>query len=315
MTQKDIQLSIITPAFNEAGNLPLLHSRIQSVMESIAINWEWLIIDDHSQDTTIQVVSEMAKQDAHIKGIRLSKNAGSHTAIKCGLDFCQGDCAVVMAADCQDPPETIPDLMNRWQKGAKIVWAIRSKRHGEKTTNLGFSRLYYFIMRKIIGIREMPATGADFFLIDRQVVDALKKFNETHVSLLALITWLGFQQEFIMYDKDSRHQGKSGWTLKKKLKLVADSIAAFSYFPIRFMSYFGFLIAFVGFIYAGVVFINGLLGEPIIGWASLMVVILVIGGMQMLMLGILGEYLWRALDEARRRPKYIIDSIVGEIIH
>ncbi|HAE43124.1 MAG TPA: glycosyltransferase [Clostridiales bacterium] len=314
MTTPDIMLTIITPAYNEAGNILLLYQRIKNVLQDEMIDWEWILIDDNSQDNTFQVISQIAQQDIHVKGIRLARNSGSHEAIKCGLDFCQGNCAVVMAADLQDPPETIPNLISKWQQGAKVVWAVREQRQGESASTIGFSRLYYFLMRKIVGIREMPATGADFFLIDMQVIATLKQFNEAHVSLLALITWLGFQQDFITYNKEAREYGKSGWTLKKKLKLVVDSVTAFSYFPIRFMSYLGFFVALVGFIYAGVVFISGLLGKPIQGWASLMVVVLVLGGVQMLMLGILGEYLWRALDVTRRRPTYIIESIVKKII-
>jgi len=308
MTIPDIQLSIITPAYNEAANLPLLYRRIEKVLKDTAIGWEWIIVDDHSRDDTFEVVSEISGRDSHVKGIRLARNAGSHTAIKCGMDFCRGRCAVVMAADLQDPPETIPDLIGKWREGAKIVWAVREQRQGEKASTVGLSRLYYFLMKKIVGISEMPATGADFFLIDAQVIDALKQFNETHVSIFALITWLGFQQDFILYSKEARAHGESGWTLKKKLKLLADSVTAFSYFPIRFMSYLGFGVAICGFTYAIVTFVRALMGLPIQGWASLMCVVLVIGGIQMIMLGILGEYLWRTLDETKKRPKYLIEK-------
>lgn len=235
-------------------------------------------------------------------------------AVKCGLDFCNGHCAVIMAADLQDPPEMIPDLIRKWQQGAKVVWAVREQRQGEKTSTLGFSRLYYFLMRKIAGIRDIPATGADFFLIDKQVIAALKQFNEAHVSLFALITWLGFQQDFITYNKEARSHGESGWTLKKKLKMFVDSVTAFSYFPIRFMSYLGFFVAICGFIYAIFTFVRAFMGLPIQGWASLMVAVLVIGGMQMTMLGILGEYLWRTLDETKKRPQYMVEDNVPPLV-
>lgn len=310
----EMKLSIITPAYNESGNLPFLYERIKKVLENEIIEWEWLIIDDHSRDNTFQVASDIARHDSHVKGIRLARNTGSHAAIKCGLDFCKGACAVVMAADLQDPPESIPELITKWQKGTKIVWAVRAQRQGEKASTIGFSRLYYILMRKIVGIRDIPATGADFFLIDRQVINALKHFNEAHVSLFALITWLGFQQDSIIYDKESRYQGRSGWTLRKKLKLVVDSVTAFSYFPIRFMSYLGFFIAIVGFAYAIFTFVRALMGLPIQGWASLMIVVLVIGGMQMIMLGILGEYLWRTLDETKKRPQYMIEDSVPPLV-
>jgi len=301
-------LTVITPAYNEAENLPLLYERIRDVFKAEAIEWEWIVVDDHSRDESFRVVRRIADKDFRVKGVRLARNVGSHTAIKCGLDLCRGNCAIVMAADLQDPPETIPGLLEKWRQGAKVVWAVRARRQGEDAGTIGFSRLYYFLMRRMVGIKEIPATGADFFLIDRQVIDALKQFNETHVSLFALITWLGFRQDGITYDKEVRQRGQSGWTLRKKLKLVVDSITSFSYIPIRFMSYFGFFTAFIGFMYAGIVFYNGLRGVPIQGWASLMIVVLFLGGMQMVMLGILGEYLWRTLDEARKRPRYLIED-------
>jgi len=163
-------------------------------------------------------------------------------------------------------------------------------------------------MRRTVALRDLPAAGADFFLMDRCVIDAFNQFHESHVSILALITWMGFRQATISYNKQARLHGRSGWSLEKKLKLVVDSITSFTYFPIRLMSYVGFAIALFGFLYAGFVVSTALRGHPPQGWASLMVVVLVLGGIQMVMLGVLGEYLWRALDEARRRPRYIIEA-------
>jgi dolichol-phosphate mannosyltransferase len=181
-------------------------------------------------------------------------------------------------------------------------------REGEKAATIGFARLYYLLMRRVVGIKEIPSMGADFFLIDRCVIDALRQFNESNASILALITWMGFRQTTINYDKQARKYGQSGWSLEKKLKLALDSITSFTYVPIRLMSYLGLVVAMLGFLYALVVIINALAGHPAQGWASLMVVLLVIGGIQMLMMGVLGEYLWRALDEARQRPRYLIEA-------
>ncbi len=161
-------------------------------------------------------------------------------------------------------------------------------------------------------MKEMPPTGADFFLLDRAVVDAFCRFSESNASILALITWMGFRQATITYDKAARLHGRSGWSIKKKLKLVVDSVTSFSYVPIRFMSYLGFTVAFAGFVYAGLVILNFLRGAPVQGWSSLMVVVLLVGGLQMVMMGVLGEYLWRALDESRRRPRYIIEATTAE---
>jgi len=297
----------VTPAYNESKNLPLLYERLASVLNSLEIDWEWIVVDDHSADATFVTVAELAQRDPRVRAVRFARNFGSHTAITCGLHMAHGDCAAIMAADLQDPPETLPELLGAWQGGSQVVWAVRGKREGETLSTRGFARLYYWLMRRLIGIREMPATGADFFLVDRRVLDAFRQFGEANVSILALITWMGFRQSAITYEKQARVHGQSGWTLRKKLKLVVDSVTSFSYQPIRLMSYAGFAVALAGFIYAIIVVINSVHGNPVQGWSSLMVVILVVGGMQMVMMGVLGEYIWRSLDESRRRPRYLIE--------
>lgn len=263
-------------------------------------------MDDHSRDDTFGVVAGIAQQDERVRAIRLARNSGSHTAITCGLRQARGDCAVVLAADLQDPPETLPALLAQWQAGAQVVWAVRARREGESASAVGFARLYYLIMRRLVGMQEMPASGADFFLLDRRVLDAFRQFRESNVSILALLTWMGFRQASITYEKQARLHGRSGWSLGKKFKRVVDSVTSFSYLPIRLMSLAGFVVAIIGFLYAAVVVVNALAGRPAQGWASLMVVVLV-GGVQMLMMGVLGEYLWRALDETRGRPRYLIE--------
>lgn len=301
-------LSVVTPAYNEAVNLPMLYQRLIQVFSTLNLAWEWIVVDDHSSDHTFTVLATLASADPRIRAVRFARNSGSHLAITYGLDQARGDCAVVLAADLQDPPETIPQLLAHWQEGAQIVWAVRARREGEKASTVGFARLYYLLMRRVVGIREMPATGADFFLLDRQVIKALSQFNETNVSILALLTWMGFRQATITYDKQARLHGQSGWNLGKKIKLVVDSVTSFSYLPIRVMSLLGVVVAAIGFLYAIVVVTAALIGQPPQGWASLMVIVLMVGGMQMLMMGVLGEYLWRALDEARGRPKYVIEA-------
>ena len=304
-------LSVVTPAYNEAANLPLLYGRLAQVIGALGMAWEWIVVDDHSADDTFGVIGRIAEADSHVRAIRLARNFGSHAAITCGLHQARGDCAVVMAADLQDPPETIPALLAQWRGGAQVVWAVRAQREGETARTVAFARLYYLLMRRVIGMRELPATGADFFLLDRWVMDAFRQFSESHVSILALIAWMGFRQTSIVYDKQARVHGQSGWNLGKKLKLVVDSVAAFSYLPIRLVAVVGFIVAIIGFLYAGLVMVNALAGRPPQGWASLMVVVLVVGGIQMLMMGVLGEYLWRALDEARRRPRYMIEAVTA----
>ena len=306
----DLFLTVVTPAFNEARNLPELYQELCRVLGALPIRWEWVVVDDHSDDGTLATVAEICRQDARVRGVRLARNFGAHTAITCGLFQARGDCAVILAADMQDPPAVIPELLAKRQEGAQVVWATRERREGEKASTIGFSRTYYAIMRHIVGMKDIPSMGADFFLLDRRVMDAFRDFNESNVSILALITWMGFRQAAVSYTKEARLHGRSGWTLEKKLKLALDSITSFTYLPIRLMSYFGFLTAVVGFVYAIFVIANAMTGNPPQGWSSLMVVVLLVGGLQMLMLGILGEYLWRALDESRRRPRFLIEETV-----
>jgi polyisoprenyl-phosphate glycosyltransferase len=302
-------LSIVTPAFNEAANLPELYDRLARTMGSADEDWEWIVVDDHSRDATFAVIEEIAARDPRVRGIRLAHNAGSHVAITCGLHHAAGTAAAMMAADLQDPPETLTVMLERWRRGAQIVWAVRRQRPGERA-HAGFAALYYWVMRRVIGMTDMPARGADFFLVDRIVVNALKEYPERNRSVLALITSLGFRQEYVEYDKQPRLAGSSGWTLGRNVTLVVDSITSFSALPLRLCTFLGIAFATIGAT-LGVVGVGFL---PSLGAGLLLVFAAMIGlsGIQLIGLGIMGEYLWRALDEARRRPPYLIEAVVGE---
>lgn len=306
-----LSLTIVTPAYEEAANLPIFYERLRAVLDGMHARWEWIVVDDHSGDGTPSVLAEIAVTDARVRAFRLSRNFGSHTAITCGLNHAREACAIVMAADLQDPPEEIPALVAEWQRGADIVWAVRGEREGETLSRLVYSHMYYGLMRRMKALRNMPATGADFFLMDRQVIEAFNGFRESHFSVMGLVTWIGFRQARVTYTKQRRLHGRSSWNLATKLKLVADSVTGFTYFPIRLMSYLGFATAAVGLLYAGYVIAVTTSGRPPEGWAVLIVLALILGGAQMMMLGILGEYVWRGLEEARQRPRYIVEALIG----
>jgi dolichol-phosphate mannosyltransferase len=230
----------------------------------------------------------------------------------CGLDHALGSAAVLIAADMQDPPEIILDLLQRWREGDQVVWALRAERKGVGVVGGVCSRAFHNVTARILAREDLAGHGADLFLVDRVAIDALTQCREGNLSLFSLLAWLGFRQSAVPYVKQERQHGRSGWTLRKKIKLFVDSIAAFSYFPIRVMSLVGLAIAFLGFAYALFVAAHTVLwGTPVEGWSSLMVAVLVIGGVQMTMLGVLGEYLWRTLDEARRRPRYNVERVAG----
>jgi glycosyltransferase involved in cell wall biosynthesis len=301
-------ISILTPAFNEAANLPRLYERLVETMRRVGGDWEWVVVDDHSRDETFAVIEALALRDARVRGFRLARNSGSHVAITCGLHQVEGNAAVMMAADLQDPPETLDAMVARWRQGAQVVWATRRVQPGE-TSHKGFAALYYWIMRQLVGMKEMPARGADFFLVDRVVLDAFRRFPERNVSVLALITWLGFRQEYVEYDKQPRTAGQSGWTLSRKIKLVVDSITSFSDFPIRVCTCIGLALVAIAIL----LLVGSVALLPALGGGVLFLLFLIVGlaGLQMVALGVVGEYVWRALEESRRRPAYLIEAVAG----
>jgi polyisoprenyl-phosphate glycosyltransferase len=298
-------ISIITPAFNESPNLGPLHQRIVTAMETQRVDWEWVIVDDHSRDDTFAIVERLAAVDARVRGIRLGRNSGSHVAISCALHYVRGDAAVLLAADLQDPPELVPRMAERWRAGAQVVWAVRRERPGE-TYHRRFAALYYWIMRRLVGMDDMPVTGADVFLVDRVVIDALCRAKERNTSVFALVSWFGFRQDHVEYDKRPRALGRSGWTLAKKAKLVVDSITAFSDFPIRWIFYAGGMM----FVAAAAAGVTGLALLPALGAAALLLVSVMLGltAVQLCALAVVGLYVWRAMDAARGRPAYVVES-------
>jgi len=302
-------ISLIFPAFNEEDNLELLYDKVNAVISKITNSkFEIIFVDDCSTDKTPEILQQLHKKDNRIKIIRFARNCGTHAALKAGLNYAQGDCAIAMSADLQDPPELIAQLLEKWKSGAKIVWGVRSEGKHSKVSL--FSKLYYIAINKLTSVK-MPPLGADVFLIDRVAIEAFKQISEQHTSIFMTLAWLGFTQENIEYSKEMRHKGTSKWTLSKKVKLLIDSILSFSYAPIRYMSALGFITALLGFLYAMLVIFRYIfLDVPVAGWSSLIIVILVLGGIQMIMLGVLGEYLWRTLDESKKRPSYIIEYSV-----
>lgn len=301
-------ISILTPAFNESTNLEALHARLAQTMAQLGEEWEWLIVDDHSRDDTFDVIQRLAVVDSRVRGVRLARNRGSHVAITCGLHHVRGDAAVMMASDLQDPPETLGALLQKWRGGAQVVWATRRERPGDQT-HAGFAALYYWVMRHVVGMKEIPARGADFFLVDRVAIDAFRRCDEQHVSVFALITWLGFRQDYIEYDKQPRVAGRSGWTIARKIKLVIDSITAFSDAPIKACWLAGAALMAIGLtaVIVGLVWFESLQAAVVV----LLGAIAGACGVLLSAIAVVGEYVWRALDQSRRRPLYVIEATTG----
>jgi polyisoprenyl-phosphate glycosyltransferase len=301
-------ISIVIPCYRERDNLPVLYERMNVALASADFDWELILIDDHSPDDTFAVASGLTEQDKRVRVFRLARNCGSHLASACGLELTRGQAAIVMAADLQDPPELIREMVARWRNGDQVVWAIR-----EESAHQGFaarlaSCTYWAMLASMLPQSTLPMQGADFVLLDRVAIDALGQCRELNFNILGIVVWLGFRQVSVRYKKEERLHGKSSWTFRKKIRQVIDSLTSFSHAPLRLISLAGVVIAFFGFLFAVNVIVNYFVhGISVVGWPSLMVAILVLSGLQMIMLGIIGEYLWRTLDESRRRPRYVIE--------
>jgi bactoprenol glucosyl transferase; cps-53 (kple1) prophage len=280
------------------------------VLKSDKFSYEVIFVDDGSQDNSYLELLKIRKKDNNIKILKLSRNYGSHTAILAGMSHIKGDCVTVLSADLQDPPEIIERMFEKWLEGNKVVLAVRESRE-EPFLQTFISNTYYKLMQRF-ALKNMPKGGFDCFLIDKQVCKKVAEMKEKNTSIMGQILWCGFKTEKIYYTRREREEGKSRWTLSKKIKLFVDSFLSFSYFPIRFMSFLGFLFSIFGFFGIVYLLLNKLLNNVSIqGWTSTIVVVLFVSGVQMLIISVIGEYIWRILDEVKGRPVYIIEEEVG----
>lgn len=300
------ELSVVVPVFNNSENLPDLFPALEKAAGPDA---ELVFVDDRSRDDSWALIQDYARSRPRTQAVRLSRNFGSFTACVAGLSRARGKAAVLISADLQDPPELIPELLAHWKAGRRVVLAARKDREDGPGTRI-FAAVYYWILTRYV-FPEMPRGGFDFVLIDRVVIDAVVAAAEKNTTLMGLILWLGFDRETVYYTRRKREKGRSMWTLRKKVKYFIDSILAFSYFPIRLVQLFGFLTALGGFAYAVLLVSMKLVsGIPIPGWTAMMVVTLLLGGGNFLVLGVIGEYIWRILDEVKRRPLFVVDRVV-----
>ena len=267
-----------------------------------------LFRSDGSGDNSFEIMEQIRAMDPNVKCVKLSRNFGEHAALLAGLSVCTGDCAVTKQADLQEDSEIILEMYESWKMGNKVVLAVRSDRD-EPALKKFFASLYYAIIHKCVD-KNMPVGGCDCYLIDRKVIEVLKLLDEKNSSLTMQVLWSGFRTDHIYFHRRDREVGTSRWTLAKKVKLAMDSMMSFSYFPIRFISGVGFVFFLISIVWIlEVIYEAVAIGTPIRGWASLMCLILFSSGMIMVMLGMIGEYIWRTLDASRNRPPFIIDEI------
>lgn len=304
-------LSVIVPVYNEAENLPVLFERLKKVAADLRdCEVEFVFVDDGSSDESCIILQDLARRDLRVRAIQFSRNFGSHAACLAGLTEATGDFFIFLAADLQDPPELMAEMLEHALGGADVVLAVRSQR-GDPWLTVQLANLYHKLMRRY-AVSNWPATGADVMMLSRRVRDVVVNCRQRNTSLFAQVLWTGFRQVTVPYVRAKRHAGVSHWTLAKKLKLFADSFVSFSFSPIRLISYSGMLLSAGGFGYAAMIVLNKLFfSQPIAGWSSLMVVLLMVSGFQLLMLGVIGEYLWRVADEVRGTPPYVVHSIMG----
>jgi polyisoprenyl-phosphate glycosyltransferase len=302
--------SIVVPVYFNELNLPETIPALLALRERIApMELELVFVDDGSRDGSLAILVEAQRQHPEvIRVVKLTRNFGSMAAIQAGLKVARGDAVGMISADLQDPPELFIDMLAHWHQGVKAVLAVRQDRE-ETASQRWFANTYYRLLRRF-AVPDFPPGGFDFCVVDRQLVEEINRMEEKNTHIMTLIFWLGFSPVLIPYTRRARRQGKSRWTLQKKVKLVVDSFVAFSYVPIRFLSGVGLLTSFVALAYAAFQVVAKLVYDtPVPGFSTTVVLIALTSGVQMIMLGVLGEYLWRILDETRRRPMYVIDRI------
>lgn len=304
------KISIVIPVYFNEQNLSDTLSRLIQLTQSIDnYVFELIFIDDGSKDNSLKILINYQKKHPDvIRVAKLSRNFGSMAAIAAGFSIATGNCVGVIAADLQDPPELFIKMINCWEQGNKLILAVRENREDSYFAR-SFSNLFYKLVRKL-ALESYPLGGFDFLLADKQIITEINKISEKNTNIMSLIYWTGFDPVLIPYTRKRRKKGKSRWTFSKKIKLFLDTFVGFSYVPIRALSIIGLIVAIVSFLYGAFVLISWMfLGTVVQGWVPMMIILTFTAGIQMLMLGVLGEYLWRVLDETRKRPLFIIDEI------
>jgi glycosyltransferase involved in cell wall biosynthesis len=301
-------LSIVVPVYNEEEVLPAFHRRLVGVLDTLPMGAEILYVNDGSTDDSLRVLQSLRESDPRISIVDLSRNFGKEYALTAGCDYAQGDAAVVIDADLQDPPELIPQLVKHWVEGYDVIYAQRIGRDGESWIKKGTAFLFYRILRQVSRI-EIPKDTGDFRLMTRKALEALRKLPEHHRFMKGLFAWIGFSQKAVPYHRDSRYAGTTKWNYWKLWNFALEGFTSFTTAPLRAATYLGVLVAIVAFSYAGVIAFEKLAyGNEVPGYPSLMVVILFLGGIQLITIGVLGEYLGRMFNETKRRPLYLVKS-------
>lgn len=305
-------ISVVAPVYNEAPTLPLFCERVIAALEPLGEPFELVLVNDGSRDDSLNVMIALHDRDPRIKVVNFSRNFGHQLAITAGIDYARGDAVAVIDSDLQDPPEVIPELFAKWREGYGIVFAQRAEREGETWFKKTTAAFFYRLIRKITNVN-IPVDTGDFRLMDRKVVDTLKNMREHHRFMRGLSVWVGFKQTGVEYKRAARHAGETKYPLSKMVRFALDGITSFSYLPLQLATYFGFLIAGLSMLALIIVIIMRLTNATpdFYGQAATLMSVLFLGGIQLIFLGIIGEYLGRIYDEVKRRPLYIVSDVHG----
>ncbi len=307
------KISIVAPVYNEEEVLPELHRRVSAVMDKTEYPWELVLVNDGSRDRSAQVIARLHDLDERVRGISFSRNFGFQIAASAGLDFAQGDAVILTDADLQDPPEVYLAMIAKWREGYDVVYGIRSSREGETWFKLATAKIFYRLIYRITSV-DIPLDTGDFRLMDRRVVHAIRRMRERNRFLRGMVPWVGYKQAGVEYERDARYAGESKFSsVRQMLPFAVDAITSFSYFPLRMATYVGFTIAGISALLILIVVLLRLFGPeaPLLGQATTLIAVLFLGGVQLISLGILGEYLGRIYDEVKERPLYLVDESWG----
>jgi glycosyltransferase involved in cell wall biosynthesis len=306
-----IMCSVVVPVYNERDNVRAMYQALYQVAGGEpSLDWEFLFVEDGSTDDTFTILADLNCTDPRVKIVRLSRNYGSHTGAAAGLQFASGHAAVIMAGDLQDHPREIPRFLAKWREGFHVVWGVVATRHDSRLDRL-LSAMFSGLIRRV-ALPAYPRGTGSFCLLDRKVIDALSGFPERNRLTSGLILLAGFRQTEIQYDRLERHSGVSKWSLRRKIKLTIDTVVSFSSLPMRLTSATGITIAALSFIFAAYVALDTLInGRAPEGWTTIIVLVLLLGGLQLVVLGMMGEYLWRVCEETRRRPLFLVQELTG----
>ena len=297
--------SIIAPIYNEKGCFNELYQRVSEVMNSTGEAWEFVMVDDGSSDGSTEMIRELCKKDKKVRPVIFARNFGHQIAVTAGLDYCRGDAAIIIDADLQDPPEVILELIAKWREGYEVVYALRTEREGETFFKKATAAAFYKIIYRITDVK-IPMNTGDFRLMDRKVVDVMNQMRERHRFLRGLSAWVGYKTIGVPYKRAARFAGKTKYPLKKMIRLALTAVTSFSYMPLQIAMVFGFISAGISILAIPVVIVLRLLGtQSFLGQATTLIAVLFLGGVQLICLGILGEYVGRIYDEAKGRPLYI----------